>query len=133
MPISNLAQLLKSMSPGLDADTYVFCTLTTDRYVALQNRPKMVFQETEGLTVIMEKRAAIREQLSFDTDWSLITMNVHSDLAAVGFLAALSTALAKEGISVNAVSAFYHDHLFVPAQKAQAALKVLRELSAGAK
>jgi len=121
------------MSPVLDSDTFVFCTITSERYAKLESRPKMVFWETEGVTVILGKIAAVREKLSFDAEWSLITMNVHSALAAVGFLAALSTALAKEGVSLNAVSAFYHDHLFVPKEKAQLALKVLRELSASAK
>jgi hypothetical protein len=50
-------------------------------------------------------------------------------LEAVGFLAAVLPALAREGISTNVVSAFYHDHLFVPAAQAQHALSILQSLS----
>ena len=54
---------------------------------------------------------------------------MHSSLEAVGFLARITTKLAAHGISVNAVSAFYHDHLFVPTARADEALTLLRELA----
>ena len=40
----------------------------------------------------------------------LITLTVRSSLEAVGLLAAITARLADAGISVNAVSAFHHDH-----------------------
>jgi hypothetical protein len=49
-------------------------------------------------------------------------LTVHSSLEAVGFLAAITARLAETGISVNVVSAFYHDHLFVPHDRADEAL-----------
>jgi hypothetical protein len=60
----------------------------------------------------------------------LITLTVHSALEAVGFLAAITVRLAEAGTSVNAVSAFHHDHLFVPVDRAHEAMGVLREMSA---
>lgn len=59
----------------------------------------------------------------------MITLNIHSSLEAVGFLAAITARLAAAGMGVNPVSAFYHDHLFVPADRAGEAMEVLRELS----
>ena len=41
-----------------------------------------------------------------------------------------SASLAEAGISVNAVSAFYHDHLFVPEHRADEALALLHGMSA---
>jgi uncharacterized protein len=55
-------------------------------------------------------------------------LTVHSSLEAVGFLAAITARLAETGISVNAVSAFYHDHLFVPHDRADEALARLQEM-----
>ena len=60
----------------------------------------------------------------------LITLTVHSSLEAVGLLAAITAPLAEVGISVNAVSAFYHDHLFVPAERAEDAQLLLQRLAA---
>jgi hypothetical protein len=42
-----------------------------------------------------------------------VTLGVHSSLDAVGFMAAVTTRLAKIDIGVNPVSGFYHDHLYV--------------------
>ncbi len=60
-------------------------------------------------------------------------MTVHSSLEAVGFLAALTTRLAAAGISVNPVSAFYHDHLFVPENRAEEAVRLLVNMAQEAK
>jgi hypothetical protein len=59
----------------------------------------------------------------------MVTLNIHSSLEAVGFLAAITTRLATAGMGVNPVSAFYHDHLFVPADRAEEALELLMELA----
>ncbi len=60
----------------------------------------------------------------------MITRDVLSALDVVGFLAAVTAALADAGIGANAVSAFFHDHLFVPLDRAEAAAP--RRLAAGA-
>jgi hypothetical protein len=51
----------------------------------------------------------------------------------VGFLAAITARLAEAGISVNAVSAFHHDHLFVPADRGDEAMAALRDMSAASR
>jgi hypothetical protein len=44
-------------------------------------------------------------------------------------MAAIATALADAGISCNAVSGYYHDHIFVPNARAHDAMDVLGRLS----
>jgi hypothetical protein len=58
--------------------------------------------------------------------WGMITLSIHSDLEAVGFLAAITTALAAIDIPVNAVSAYFHDHIFVPYERREDAMECLR-------
>ncbi len=89
----------------------------------------LMFREAEGITLILEKSTADSNGLEYQATWALITLSVHSDLEAIGFIARISTELAREGISVNVVSAYYHDHLFVPYEEGQEALEVLQALS----
>jgi uncharacterized protein len=125
--IKNLDILLKSIKPELSKETFVFCTVNKD--IDIKIVPKMIFREKEGATLILRKEQADKYNLKYDGDWSLITLNIHSDLNAVGFLAKITERLAKAGISVNAVSAYYHDHLFIPNNRSKEALKILSEFS----
>src|SRR5262249_50552193 len=90
---------------------------------------RLLFREAEGTTVIVEARRAEAAGLRGTYRCRMITLEVHSALEAVGFLAAITRALADNGISANAVSAFHHDHLFVAEQDAERAMDVLRALS----
>ena len=118
------------MQPLLEQEVWVFSTISKEKLDSLKLNPLMVFQEKEGITIIIGKKEADLIKLSYNSQWALITLNVQSDLQAVGFLAKITAELAKKNISVNAVSAYYHDHLFVPVEKADEALEILRKLSA---
>ena len=126
---TNLNQLLRSMQPVLLAEEYVFCTLPADQSVSKLLTPVGTFREAEGLTLIVTKGQAEQAALPYSYPCRLSTLNVHSSLEAVGFLARITAQLAAHGISVNAVSAFYHDHLFVPTARADEALQLLKELA----
>jgi hypothetical protein len=95
----------------------------------LKIEPLLVFTEKEGKTIIVEKTVADARALKYSGVWSLITMGVRSDLSAIGFLAAITNKLAKARIPVNAISAYHHDHIFVPFEMKEKALRLLRNLS----
>ncbi|KNG80993.1 hypothetical protein ANOM_010447 [Aspergillus nomiae NRRL 13137] len=125
---TNIPTLLSTMDPILDPDTYVFLTTTTPLHslplTTLQ--PQMVFQESEGLTLITTK--AIAEAHNYDHytfPCRKISLKVHSSLEAVGLIATISTKLAAHGISTNVVSGFFHDHVFVPEGREGDAMGVL--------
>ena len=120
--------LLKSMKPILNTGDYVFCTVQELQAVNLNN-VVMLFKETEGYTVILEKKLADASGLVYDYVASWITLTVHSSLSAVGLTAAFSNALSAQNISCNVVAAYYHDHIFVPEKDAAAAMKVLKDLA----
>ncbi len=128
MAITDLNVLIKSMKPKLNTGQYAFCTLSESKLSALSVKPIMKFKEEEGITIIVEKAMADANAIAYQRTWAWITLTVNSDLTAVGFLAAITKKLAEEGISVNAISAFYHDHLFVPHGKAKKAMTLLEEL-----
>ena len=128
-PEKNLTALLANMSPVLDPHSYVFCHASTDIDLAPFS-PKCLFWEQEGVTLILERSQAQRFQFDCNSEYACITLNVHSSLEAVGLTAAVSTALAEQGISANVVAAYFHDHIFVGVEDAQRAIDVLTALSA---
>lgn len=124
----DLRTLLRNMEPVRHGD-YAFCVLDDATYNALPARPLATFQEQEGLTVILPKSDADQLCLSYSYVGSLITLNVHSNLNAVGFLARITAKLGNSGISLNAFSPVHHDHIFVRPEDADRAINLLLELS----
>ena len=121
--------LRSHMSPSLHEEPFVYCCLAENNMPA-SLRAMGTFREAEGLTAIVLKAHALELGLTFEFVGALITLNVHSSLDAVGFIAMVSAALAKERIPCNVVSAYYHDHLFVPFDERHRAMQVLCALSA---
>lgn len=126
---SDLESLLRHMEPKHVRGKYVFCSID-ESDVSLFGSPLLTFKEEEGLTVVLLQEVAELNKLYFEKIWGLITLQVHSDLSAVGFIAEITHHLAKAGISVNVISAYYHDHLLVPFSKVDKAMEILTSLSA---
>jgi hypothetical protein len=63
--------------------------------------------------------------------YRLITLDTELPPEAVGILATLTRSLAQAGIPILALSAFSRDHLFVPEDRADEALSLLRALTEG--
>lgn len=124
---ADLETLLSTMRPVLHKVAYVFCSVIQDTYDKLTFEPLSTFHEQEGITIIVTQQQANDNGLQFDTTWACITLTVHSSLSAVGFIAAITGKLARAGISVNPISAYYHDHLFVPWESRWQAMHILGE------
>lgn len=130
-PVSDLDELLKNMAPELHDEKYAICALPEGIFVS-KGSPIMAFPEEEGVTLIMLEEEADRDKrLKRSKPQAMITLKVFSDLEAVGFLAKITSVLAAEGISVNVVSAYHHDYLFVPWEKRHKAMKALESLATG--
>jgi len=126
---TDLKKILAIMQPGLLAGEFVFCSLPGEAYGDLAElNPIASYQEVEGLSLILEKSAADRAELSYESVFRAITLSVHSSLDAVGFTATVCKRLAENGISTNVVAATFHDHLFVPSNMADKAVQLLMEM-----
>jgi hypothetical protein len=113
----NLGALLADLSPELHVERYTFeaapeLTLAADMFALVRER--------EGVTGIRVKSKG---------EWARISLGVHSSLEAVGLTAALSQVLAGVGISANIVAALHHDHIFVPWDRRDDALRALQSLA----
>lgn len=128
--ITDLATLLGAMRPMLSDGEFVFCTLPGARYGAgAEYEPVACFAEAEGLTLVLARERAGAAQLPYVGVFRMLTLRVHSGLEAVGLTAAVAGCLAARGISANVLAAYYHDHVFIPAARAEEALEALQALS----
>ena len=123
----DLDTLIASMVPVLAPGTFVFVTLKGAIPAGLN--PRMVFHEAEGTTLILPVDEARAANLPHAFACRMITLNVHSALEAVGFMARIATRLAAAGMGVNPVAGYYHDHLFVPADRAEDAMNILHAMA----
>lgn len=128
---TDLDTLLRTLAATLDPEAYVFATLPGEA-VPDGLVPRMAFREAEGLTLILTLAEAEAHGIAHEFPCRMITLDVHSSLAAVGFIARIATELARRGMGVNPVSGFHHDHLFVPAGREDEALAILSRIAAGA-
>ena len=119
--------MLAQMRPVLRPGRYVFTTPAGP--LPPTAHPVMTFTEDEGPTAILTQHEADELDLAYDLVLGWITLRVHSALGGVGLTAAVSRALTDAGISCNVVAAAFHDHLFVPAESAEQAVRVLQALS----
>lgn len=122
-----LDTLLQQMTPSVHPEVFVFCCFA-DGQLPAGPIPVCTFQEAEGLTAIVPLHQAQAKGLPHQFESRMVTLTVHSALDAVGFLARISAALAAQGIACNVVSAFHHDHLFVPVNRLDDALGALNRL-----
>ncbi|MEM7561956.1 MAG: ACT domain-containing protein [Pseudomonadota bacterium] len=126
---TNLDNLLQSMKPDLLAAEYVFCTFASAVYGENSGlNPIASFQEAEGLTLVIPKCAADEKGLDYDQVFRCITLQIHSSLDAIGLTAAVATQLTEQQISANVIAGYFHDHIFVPTDRAEAALEALHKL-----
>ncbi|KAJ5595073.1 uncharacterized protein N7459_001281 [Penicillium hispanicum] len=132
----NLSVLLATMQPTLDPSVYVFVN-TTQPLASLPLatlQPQLIAQEAEGTTIVTtEALAASHGFQEAVFPCKKISLAIHSSLEAIGLIAAITNRLKDHRISTNVVSGFFHDHIYVPAGRAEDAMRVLAELSAEAK
>ena len=117
------------MQPRLAEGVFVFASLPLATPLPPGLNAIATIQEAEGLSLVLEESEAARAGIAGSYRCRMISLDIHSSLEAIGFLAVITTALADEGLGANTVSAFHHDHLFVAADEADRAMAVLMGLT----
>lgn len=123
---TDLSRLLAGLAPALAPQPRTIRTQAHDAPVP--GDALLLFREDEGTTVIVPAT----DERDGTPPWAQITLRIHSSLDAVGMMAAISAALADAGIPCNVVSAYYHDHLFVPWARRDDAMRALSVLVSAA-
>ena len=129
--VRDLQVMLSGMDPELDETRYRYVSVAADNATPIIEQAFAILREDEGVSAIVPQ--ALADELEADGPlFARITLRVFSDLEGVGLTAAVATALAAEGIACNVVAALHHDHLLVPADKADQAISALKELQSKA-
>lgn len=123
---TDLDKMLAALDVERRPGTYAF---VTGDFPALRDSAIAVIAESEGTTLVVGSEAARAAGLEpgFEAAW--LTLTVVSALHAVGLTAAVSAVLAEAGIPCNMLAGYHHDHLLVPADRADQAIALLRGLS----
>lgn len=127
--VTDGAAMVAGMDPVLMPGDYCFCTLDGPPPPSAL----ATFHEEEGLSVLLPVAEAAALGLPVDMPMRRITLRVYSALDGVGLTAAVAGALAARGIACNMIAARLHDHVFVPADRADEAVAVLRSLQSAAR
>jgi uncharacterized protein len=132
MSVTDLPTLLRTLAPVVRDDEWVFCWLADVAARAHADAALASIREDDGVSLVLPREHARAHGLPDAPAFRCITLTVHSSLEAVGLTAVVATALAARGIAANVIAGARHDHVFVPAARAEEVLTVLRGLSARA-
>lgn len=126
----SVSQMLAALEPHLLPGEFVFCCLPQLSLNDVADfAPIATFAEPEGLTAVLARQSAVHAGFEVGDSFRCITLGLNSGLDEIGLTAAVAAALAEQGISANVIAAYHHDHVFVPAARAEEALRVLQALT----
>ncbi len=127
----NLQTLLRTMQPTLMDGAWGFVTVARGQPMPAGVEPLMTYREAEGVTLILSEAELTRSGLMHAFFSRCISLQINSSLYAVGFLAVISETLARAAMSINIVSAFHRDYIFVPHNRGDEAIALLKKLAGG--
>lgn len=128
---TDVRRLLAELRPELEPGEYVYVSAPDALIGDLDGIEVFAtIYEEDGQTLVLRREDVEHAGLRYDARFRRITLRVYSSLQAVGLTAAVATALAEAGIAANVIAGYYHDYVFVPADRGEEAQRVLLALSA---
>lgn len=124
-PLTDLDELLANLNPVIHSGTYALVSAPVPPEGV---RPFFTVMEPEGLTMLLRLEDADDLGLSYERPVAWIILGVRRAIGAIGYVPALTTALAQARIPSVAAAGRFHTHLFVPDSDRDRAMKVLHLL-----
>lgn len=120
------------MRPNLGPATYIFVTTkkTASSLPLSTMQPKLLVQETAGLSIVTTEELAISHgfiEAAFRC--KRISLTAHFALFAVNLIATMTNCFKDHNISTHVISGFYHNHLYVAAGREEDAMQILKGIS----
>ena len=126
-PISDLEHRRERLSPVPRPGRFVF--VPAGKGQPIDEICHAWVRESEGASAVVREDDALSLGFEDRPVFGWITLEVESDLEAVGLTAAVSGALAEAGIPSNLLAGMHHDHVLVPFDERDRALATLLDLS----
>ena len=123
---TDLARMLATLDVERRPGTFAFVSGDHPKFAAVASAR---IEEAEGTTWVVPIDVARDAGIDDEFEAAWLTLTVHSALEAVGLTAAFSRALGDEDIPCNVLAGYHHDHLLVPADRADAAIETLRAIA----
>lgn len=121
---TDLERMLDTL--GVERRPGVFTYVATDRPTReLRVESHATVVEGSTTTFVLPEAAAERAGHAVPVRLAWLSLTVQSSLEAVGLTAAVSAMLTAEGIPCNVLAGYYHDHLLVPIERVDDAIRVL--------
>ncbi len=115
-----LATLGVQRRPGVFA--YIAVEVPTPGLIAAAHA---MVKEGRLTTIVLPVDAAARAGQSTAAQFAWLTLTVQSSLDAVGLTAVVSARLAAVDIPCNVLAGYHHDHLLVPVDRVDDAIRAL--------
>ncbi|MCO1333024.1 ACT domain-containing protein [Microbulbifer sp. OS29] len=119
-------KVVKTLYPRLHDEIYVFCQVSDTLLTEVLAESLCFFREGEGMSVILPQRSAQHFDMAASAPFRQITLQVPAGVNTVKLIPIIVHELTEAGIDINVVSALKFDHIFVPEDSAEFALKILR-------
>ncbi|WP_413663935.1 ACT domain-containing protein [Microbulbifer sp. EKSA008] len=122
----SIVRALRTLYPKLHDEIYVFCQVSDSRFTDILSESLCFFREGEGMSVILPQRSARQLDIAASAPFRQITLQILAGLDAVRVIPVVAQELMEAGIDTSVVSTLHRDHIFVPDERAEFAVKILR-------
>jgi uncharacterized membrane protein len=130
--VKDTRAMIAGMNPVIREEVWIYCHSDDAAVIAAGIPDALGIIREEDVALILPRDKALA--LGFDISVPLrqITLQVASALDGYGLTAAFAGPLAEASIPCNVVAGFRHDHLLIPAHRAEEAMAILRLVQAKA-
>jgi uncharacterized protein len=126
---TNLRTLLQNMTPILHEEEYGYGLVLIGTVIPANLNWFALMREDTATTIVATTAERQRHNIEHIPGWARISLEIHSDLSAVGLTAAISAALTNANISANVVAGYYHDHFFVQWPRREDAITQMKNIA----
>ncbi|MCL2331188.1 MAG: ACT domain-containing protein [Proteobacteria bacterium] len=114
------------LKPVMQDGAYVFASI--NEKMVPYDAPICIFREADSTTVIIPESVAIKLNIEYSFRAAWIVLTAETSLNDLGITAKFAKILSDNGISCNVFAPIRHDHIFVPYDKGEQAVKLLEEI-----